>query len=222
MIKYLIILANLTTVFGFFGKRKDELKWDVTYTPKKCKNTVEYGDQAFIFYKAYKKLKGEDGYEADFFDRSFHDKPYRFPVGMEYVIRGLDEGIIGMCVGEKRTLYIPDHMAYGMEGSEGGGTKETPGGALKFEVEVYEVEPGHRSPAVFKDMDLNADRYLNKDEVRKYLKLAFYQRHPNASEVDFQSANQEEWVEYIFKDEDSNKDGWISFREFVGPYHKEL
>merc|ERR1712080_502348 len=109
-----------------------------------------YGDQVFIHYKAYKKQKNLDAYEKDYFDRSAHDKPYRFPLGMQYVIQGLDEGVVGMCEKEERTIYIPDSMAYGLKGSNGGGTKETPAGDLKFEVEMYEIQAGHRSPAVFK------------------------------------------------------------------------
>ena len=34
-------------------------------------------------------------------------------VGVGQVIRGWDEGLIGMCRNEKRTLTIPSHLAYG-------------------------------------------------------------------------------------------------------------
>lgn len=38
-------------------------------------------------------------------------------VGRGYVIAGMDEGLIGVCVGEKRTITIPPHLAYGEEGT---------------------------------------------------------------------------------------------------------
>lgn len=38
-------------------------------------------------------------------------------MGRGYVIAGMDEGLIGVCVGEKRTITIPPHLAYGEEGT---------------------------------------------------------------------------------------------------------
>ena len=38
----------------------------------------------------------------------------RLVVGVGQVIQGWDQGLQGMCVGEKRTLTIPSHLAYGM------------------------------------------------------------------------------------------------------------
>lgn len=33
------------------------------------------------------------------------------------MIAGMDEGLIGVCVGERRTITIPPHLAYGEEGT---------------------------------------------------------------------------------------------------------
>lgn len=40
-------------------------------------------------------------------------KPYEFTVGKEEVIKGLDEGVVGMKVGETKTLIISPEKAYG-------------------------------------------------------------------------------------------------------------
>ena len=57
----------------------------------------------------------EDGTE---FDSSIpRGKPFTFPLGGGRVIKGWDQGLLGMCVGEKRKLIIPSELGYGARGS---------------------------------------------------------------------------------------------------------
>ena len=52
------------------------------------------------------------------------------------MIKGWDEGIVGMCVGEKRRLTVPPELAYGEQGAG----DVIPGGAtLYFDVELLKV-----------------------------------------------------------------------------------
>lgn len=72
------------------------------------------------------------------FDSSYdRGVPFEFTVGQGQVIRGWDEGIKGMKVGEKRTLYIPSSMGYG---SNGAGDLIPSYAGLIFEVELMEIK----------------------------------------------------------------------------------
>lgn len=39
-------------------------------------------------------------------------------LGQDKVIDGLDEGLRGMCVGEKRRITVPPHLGHGERGGE--------------------------------------------------------------------------------------------------------
>lgn len=46
-------------------------------------------------------------------ESSYDSEPLRFKVGSGEVISGLDEGIVGMKVGEEKEIIIPPEKAYG-------------------------------------------------------------------------------------------------------------
>jgi peptidylprolyl isomerase len=47
------------------------------------------------------------------FDSSEGREPLQFEVGAGHVIRGFDDGVTGMTIGEKKTIHIPVDQAYG-------------------------------------------------------------------------------------------------------------
>ncbi|MGW2252516.1 FKBP-type peptidyl-prolyl cis-trans isomerase [Kitasatospora sp. NPDC001660] len=51
------------------------------------------------------------------FDASWNRSPneFRFPLGAGRVIKGWDQGVVGMKVGGRRELVIPSHLAYGAQ-----------------------------------------------------------------------------------------------------------
>ncbi|KAI1795723.1 hypothetical protein LXA43DRAFT_991872 [Ganoderma leucocontextum] len=109
-----------------------ELKIDRTYVPEDCKATSQKGDRVHMHYTGKLWSNGNK------FDSSL-DRGNTFPVtlGAGQVISGWEEGLKGMCQGEKRTLTIPPAMAYG---SRGFGSVIPPNSALVFDVELVQLE----------------------------------------------------------------------------------
>jgi peptidylprolyl isomerase len=71
------------------------------------------------------------------FDASWdRGRPLEFRLGTGRVIKGWDDGIVGMRVGGRRRLTIPPHLAYGDRGA-GGAIK--PGETLIFVVDLVSV-----------------------------------------------------------------------------------
>jgi len=71
------------------------------------------------------------------FDASYdRGEPFSFPLGGGRVIKGWDEGVVGMKVGGRRKLIIPSDMGYGPSGSP---PKIPPDATLVFEIELLEV-----------------------------------------------------------------------------------
>lgn len=76
----------------------------------------------------------EDGTK---FDSSYdRGKPFQCVIGTGRVIKGWDQGLMGMRVGGKRKLFVPAHLGYG-ERQFGAYIK--PHSNLIFEIELLEV-----------------------------------------------------------------------------------
>lgn len=90
------------------------------------------GDTVQVHYSGFLK---EDGAE---FDSSLkRGQPLEFKLGTGMVIAGWDQGVLGMCIGEKRKLTIPSHLGYGKRGAGG---VIPPDADLVFTVELVGIK----------------------------------------------------------------------------------
>merc|ERR1712196_242442 len=102
-----------------------------------CPQGAKAGDKLKMHYTGIIDQTSQTGTKGKKFDSSRdRNEPFTFTLGVGQVIKGWDQGLIGICPGEKRTLVIPPALGYGSQ--EAGGV--IPGGAtLDFEVQCLKV-----------------------------------------------------------------------------------
>jgi len=93
------------------------------------------GDRVEVHYNGWLDNDGDKGQK---FDSSVdRGQTFSFTLGAGRVIKGWDEGVVGMKVGGKRTLYIPSALGYG---SRGAGRSIPPNADLIFDVEMIGIK----------------------------------------------------------------------------------
>ncbi|KAK4108364.1 hypothetical protein N656DRAFT_718414 [Canariomyces notabilis] len=108
----------------------DDLKIDVTL-PVECDRKTQKGDTINVHYRGTLQSNGQK------FDASYdRGAPFSFQLGAGMVIKGWDEGLLDMCIGEKRTLTIAPSYGYG-ERAVG---PIPAGSTLVFETELMGIE----------------------------------------------------------------------------------
>ncbi|XP_051537267.1 peptidyl-prolyl cis-trans isomerase FKBP2-like isoform X2 [Myxocyprinus asiaticus] len=103
------LMSNLIAVVH--GAEKNKLQIGIKKRVDNCPIKSRKGDVLNMHYTG----KLEDGTE---FDSSIpRNQPFTFTLGTGQVIKGWDQGLLGMCEGEKRKLVIPSELGYGDRGA---------------------------------------------------------------------------------------------------------
>ena len=136
---YVIVLMSMivgllsgVSFSGAEGEKSIETSSGLKYLDlvKGVGREAHVGETAFVHYTGWLK----DGTK---FDSSLdRGQPFQFRLGAGRVIKGWDEGVVGMNIGSKRKLIIPPHLGYGTRGA---GRLIPPNATLIFEVELLDL-----------------------------------------------------------------------------------
>mmetsp|Transcript_46391 Transcript_46391/g.119722 ORF Transcript_46391/g.119722 Transcript_46391/m.119722 type:complete len:148 (-) Transcript_46391:265-708(-) len=114
VVKYAIFFFLALAAIDFASCKQEksvkELRIGVKYRPNECNRKTSIGDTVNMHYTGTLT----DGSK---FDSSLdRNRPFTFTLGKGQVIKGWDQGLLNMCIGEKRKLKIPSHLGYGERG----------------------------------------------------------------------------------------------------------
>ncbi|KKR97130.1 MAG: Peptidyl-prolyl cis-trans isomerase [candidate division TM6 bacterium GW2011_GWE2_41_16] len=111
------------------------LRYQILRAGKAGDKVARAGSKIAVHYTGWLGLV--DDKTGSKFDSSVdRNAPFEFVLGAGYVIKGWDEGVEGMAIGEKRRLFIPSKLGYGVHGA---GRVIPPNADLIFDVELISV-----------------------------------------------------------------------------------
>ncbi|XP_068575136.1 peptidyl-prolyl cis-trans isomerase FKBP10 [Cebidichthys violaceus] len=205
-----LIPASAVLVFDIqvidFHNPKDLVDIKVTHKPQDCKASSEADDLIQYRYNC-SLMDGTLLYSSD-----QYDAPSITTLGEDKVIPGLEQGLGGMCVGERREVVVPPHWGHGENGAG-----EVPRSAvLFFELELVELKKGvpegymfvwlgDGPDPLFPAMDLNGDKEVPLEEFSAFIMLQVEEGNGRLRPgVDADSI-----IKDMFNNQDRNKDGKI-------------
>ena len=213
-----ILFLYVGLLFVGYVESEGSLGMEVTLAPSaECERKAASGDILYMHYIG-KLASGQQ------FDSSYTHTPadpFGFKLGAGHVIAGWEEGVEGMCVGEKRRLTIPPSLGYG---DEGYGDLIPAKSTLIFDIELMAIkdddgtfedtllggdqEHRHANPHEFDHIDENQDKQISKEELVNFINKL------NADVAEGEKIEEvEKTVDDIIREHDLNQDGMISFEE---------
>lgn len=144
-----LLLASACVVIGYTYSRSNKFKKGTAAMEKTASGlryeiitpvagdvrVTQKGDTVVVHYTGWLDEQGNPGKK---FDSSVdRGTPFSFKLGVGYVIKGWDEGVAGMKIGEKRRLFIPSALGYGARGA---GAVIPPHADLIFDVELLDIK----------------------------------------------------------------------------------
>ncbi|XP_017284993.1 peptidyl-prolyl cis-trans isomerase FKBP10 [Kryptolebias marmoratus] len=195
-----------------FHNPNDPVEIRVTRKPPGCNATSEADDWIQYRYNC-SLMDGTLLYSSD----QYHS-PSVTTLGAGKVILGLEEGLKGMCVGERREVVVPPHWAHGENGAAG-----VPSSAvLLFELELVELQKGvpegfmfvwtgDAPDSLFGALDLNGDKEVPLAEFSEFIRLQVKEGKGRLRP----GVDADDVIKNMFDNQDQNKDGKITEDEVM-------
>ncbi|KAM7370754.1 hypothetical protein PAMP_010277 [Pampus punctatissimus] len=193
-----------------FHNPNDTVDIQIIHKPEVCNETTAVNDLVHYHYNCTLV----DG--TRLFSSHDYERQQDAMLGSNKVIDGLDEGLQGMCVGEKRVVTVPPHLGHGEKGAPG-----VPSSAvLVFEIEMMSFEKGvppgymfvwlEESPAdLFEALDMNKNEEVPQEEFGEFIKLQVAEGKGRIKP----GLTMDEVISDMFQNQDRNKDGVITANE---------
>ncbi|XP_041073431.1 peptidyl-prolyl cis-trans isomerase FKBP10-like [Carcharodon carcharias] len=190
-----------------FHNPKDKVQIQTYSKPDACNETSQINDYVTYHYTA-SLMDGTQLYTSH-----DYDTPPTLVLGSSKTIEGLNQGLLGMCIGEKRILTIPPHLGHGEKGAG-----DVPGSAvLLFDVELLSMKPGvpegylfiwnDKAPAkLHEELDRNQDGEILFEEFSSYIMAQVNQGKGRLSPAD----DPDKLIKDMFGNQDRNHDGKIT------------
>ncbi|KAK2820439.1 hypothetical protein Q5P01_023398 [Channa striata] len=189
-----------------FHNPNDTVEIQITYRPEVCNDTTAVNDLVHYHYNCTLV----DG--TLLFSSHDYDNHQDAVLGSDKVIDGLDEGLRGMCAGEKRVVTVPPHLGHGEKGAPG-----VPSSAvLVFDIELMSFEkgvpPGYlfvwlkdTPEDLFEALDTNKNKEVPQEEFGEFIKLQVAEGKGRTKP----GLSIEQVIADMFQNQDRNKDGVI-------------
>lgn len=193
---------------------KEEEEFDgvgigLVFRPNNCDQKTRRGDLVRVTFNV---STGYQGPQGQGFEKRYEKEPLEFVLGAQQMIRGFEVGVMEMCVGEVRYLTVPEKYAYGDNGLGLAPSRAT----FYFFVKLHSFEPlppqEGKPLNAFRYIDGNNDHSLSHDEVKDFLRNSGYQDEAGDHGI-------KQMMRDIFREEDKDNNGYITFKEFGGPKH---
>lgn len=194
----------------------------ITAAPSDCKRKVKKDDFVHVYYIGT-FVNGTQ------FDNHTKDEPFAFRQGGGEVIKGWEQAVEGMCVGEKKKITVPPTLGYGVEGYP---NVIPANSTLLFEITLVNItdddgshdhdfatheEHDHFNVPEFEHMDTDKDNHITKEEIVKF----FENEKKLVGEANFTIKDIAKTADELMKEHDVDKDGKISFEENQNFGHEE-